>query len=801
MQDLINLLAEKGFDFQPDFSGRVLRADRSGTLSAWFQGREILLNNGSVIQAARFGDWKSDEKYSWESGFDQSKLSAEEILEIQTKQKEAQQREIEEKKIRQEQASVECSLFFQNQTEVGTSHPYFEKKSLGHLSPLQFGLRLGVDDSQPLIIPLRDVNNKLWNLQKIDATGLKQFYPGGKIAGNFHDLRANVHMAGSAFLCEGIATGISISEALKDYDVAIIVCFNASNLPKVAQQLRNHYSGLKFTICVDNDWRLPLRNPPLENVGLKYGTQAAKIAQGLISVPIVKEGSDFNDMMVEKGLEAVRKAVLIDSREPGAGVRGPEKRAARDNIASDLGPLEIITKQGPGNVIKPQLPSEARVVKHLLDYFGDNIVKQERDLFLYTGTHWRFLTTQDLDNIKKQIARICEGLAGVRHVDNCFKLFVYSCPAKPASVDMFKPHPYCANFLNGTLHVMKDAEYKRTLEFKPHSKLDYLVNVLPYEYDESRQAKNEEFLTMLERVFEGDADKSDKIRAVRQMYGACLVSAFPHLFMLHGKPGTGKSTVLNIACRLVSEENLCDVPPSQFQGFNMEGMAGKLVNCDTDIPFDAPMRDEIVKKIIDRKPFRIRRKGIKDLTAPIPAIHLFGGNGIPRALDSTSRAHDRRWTFLEFSKVVPKSGTYKQDYWDWCFEQSPQGVLNFAIEGLEDLCQEKGIFTDPESSKKKKEEWQQENDPVEQFLKDCESGEYLDQNTKLTRRVGDRIKRSHAWVVYSNWYKESYKQDCRDGKVKFFAAMHEKGFYAHKNKDGVFELVGFGTGTASDSQF
>ncbi len=536
----------------------------------------------------------------------------------------------------------------------------------------------------------------------------------------------------------------------------------------------------------------------LKNVGRIKGEEAASASGATLLVPEFPESdlasTDYNDLHVSLGLDAVRTQI-----EAGAGDNQKEEnhtRVEEDPIGfHDLEPLPPrLNRLGI-----PVPPSQQKIVDHIMKFLGDGFIKQERDIFRYNGTHWKILELADHDRLKVAIQKVCSGLADVKLVDASYKLLTYHLPPVPEGVDFFAPNPYCANFRNGTLHLTRDKKHKYSLCFKPHAKEDFLVNVLPYEYRAGDTATNPEFLAMLDRVFAGNPDKEEKIRAVRQMYGACLMPAFPHLFMLLGIPGTGKSTVLNIGARLVDKDNLCSVAPSEFHGFNMETMAGKLVNIDTDIPFDSPLRDESVKKIIDRGRFRIRRKGVKDLLAPLPAVHLFGGNGMPKALDGASRAHDRRWTFIEFDAFVPK-GDYDRDYWDICYEVSPQGVLNFALEGLQDLIEGRGHFVIPASGKAKMDEWQMRSDPVGLFLKDINEGEVTDQNTTISKDPEAQIERKKFWELFKNWCDESVTGDTFVGKHEFFRAVRSKGILEkHTNKGRYF--VGIRVGVTDSARF
>jgi hypothetical protein len=276
-------------------------------------------------------------------------------------------------------------------------------------------------------------------------------------------------------------------------------------------------------------------------------------------------------------------------------------------LAPDTRPPVLDAPKGLSKDKKREdLPTEHQLASAILERYGDRLIRQGECLFKYDGVRWQELDVAGIDQLKNAINELCENKLDSFHVNSAYRTLCRYVESVPPGVDLFIPHPFCANFLNGTLHLLRQRDGTYRLEFRPHQKQDYLVNVLPYEYKEGDTSQNEEFLRMLDRVFEGDPDKADKLIALQEMYGACLVSAFPRLFMLHGVPLTGKSTVAKIAKRLVHEDNLCGVEPSMFHGFHMQGMVGKLVNMDTDVDVQTPIRDAVIKKLIDRVPFYVQ---------------------------------------------------------------------------------------------------------------------------------------------------------------------------------------------------
>ncbi len=87
-----------------------------------------------------------------------------------------------------------------------------------------------------LLVPMRNLRTgELLSLQTITASGEKRFLKGGKAGGSAHAL-GSIHE--ESYLCEGLATALSIKAALKILyrNACVVVCFSAANIVKVAQE-------------------------------------------------------------------------------------------------------------------------------------------------------------------------------------------------------------------------------------------------------------------------------------------------------------------------------------------------------------------------------------------------------------------------------------------------------------------------------------------------------------------------------------------------------------------------------------
>jgi putative DNA primase/helicase len=228
------------------------------------------------------------------------------------------------------------------------THPYLERKGVP-----SHGLRVGpwervdpdtgesfVVTRQSLLIPIRDNKGKLWSLQGIDPEegGKKRYFKDGAKQGNFFAIGKPQQHEGRALyiLGEGYATCASVHAATGHL---VLVCFDTSNLSRVAEKLRASKPDAIILFAADNDtetveravadglsrgWQLVewttsggapaakmrdgTRDLLIENPGVTKAVAAAAAVNGLVAVP---PPGDFNDLQHAEGLEAV--AGVIDA--------------------------------------------------------------------------------------------------------------------------------------------------------------------------------------------------------------------------------------------------------------------------------------------------------------------------------------------------------------------------------------------------------------------------------------------------------------------------------------------------------
>ena len=159
------------------------------------------------------------------------------------------------------------------------SHAYLAAKGF----PSEQGL---IDTDGRLVVPMRDCARyeRVNSVQWIAADGEKKFLPGGTAKGSVFVLGAGPE----AWLCEGLATGLSIRAALASLyrQARAVVCFSAGNLSHVAGLL----TGPRF-VMADND-------------ASGAGQKAAETT-GLPWVMAPEVGMDANDYHMAAGVRAL----------------------------------------------------------------------------------------------------------------------------------------------------------------------------------------------------------------------------------------------------------------------------------------------------------------------------------------------------------------------------------------------------------------------------------------------------------------------------------------------------------------
>ena len=202
----------------------------------------------------------------------------------------------------QECASADAVDMWRTASDTGAS-AYLQRKGVQG-----YGVRYAADGG--LLVPLRDGDARLWNVQRIAPTKPakgtdKLFIRGGRKAGLWHVL-GTLNDADLVLVAEGYATGASVHEATT---LPVVVAFDAGNLVRVVRALRRLLPTVRFVVCGDDDAATLARTG--RNPGREAAESAAAAVGGRAVFPhgLPEGGSDFNDLHRHAGLLAVRDQV------------------------------------------------------------------------------------------------------------------------------------------------------------------------------------------------------------------------------------------------------------------------------------------------------------------------------------------------------------------------------------------------------------------------------------------------------------------------------------------------------------
>ncbi len=268
----LNAMAASGIEPAEPIGNRLL----SGELIRFPTKDKPRHRNGWAVlhldgkPAGSFGAYHLGVSEKWRLD-DGRKLTAEERVEAQRQWRAAAERRAKEKFRRQEAAAGEAERLWNASGPLSPEHLYLVRKSMPGEGLRQYG--------NVLLVPMRDIDGKLWNLQRIAPDGSKRFLFGGRTEGLFFSVGS-----GGPTLCigEGIATMAAVRAAT---GYATTAAFSAENLEPVARLIRKRWPNLDLVICADNDAHLVNHPRIRRNLGVEYATAAAKAVGGRLAIP------------------------------------------------------------------------------------------------------------------------------------------------------------------------------------------------------------------------------------------------------------------------------------------------------------------------------------------------------------------------------------------------------------------------------------------------------------------------------------------------------------------------------------
>ena len=666
---------------------------------------------GTLFYIAGKNGWKPDKTAEPETK--QQRLAREKLR----KEKVANEAKATESKAKA--AAGKVKTLSEAATPAQADHPYLIRKGVKPVAtlleiPVEQAVKiLGYapkSDGKPLagrlLIAQVEINGKLSTAELIDESGRKSAIAGGtKSCGYWsaQPLPANDDTAQTFVIGEGVATVLTAHEA-KDY--FSIAALSASNIPKVAKYIKDHYPISKLIILAD------------VGNGQKYAEQAAKDTGSALAIPSFapeqiqqfqsenktdKPPTDFNDLHLIAGLDVVM--AQISAAEKTAIVFNnniPEKNSEVVKIASlaslnhenvdNTGLVEDskrhlnVTSPSPSvtktslNVTSPSLDSKNDTKTD--EKTAEKIIKT--GVFVYLNDDGR-----PCRMIESKAAWILAGLMKVKNFAYnsdaiCWHHFNGHCwqpletaiePERVILQALFtgtEPVGFKQSYFSGVLTIMLragliplPAEQTGKIPFKnglldiethtlePITKDNALTWAIPHDYHASSDCPVfTQWINLAVKEDEG------LIQLLRAYINACLMGRADLQKFLHllGPAGTGKSTFIRLLFAILGHNNCVttDLKNLEETRFETATIYGKRLTAITDSDKYGGSVN-VLKALTGQDPVRNEKKNVQmSGTYIYKGMVLIASNEPLSSTDYTSGLDRRRMVIKFEHRIKPE---------------------------------------------------------------------------------------------------------------------------------------------------
>ena len=263
-------------------------------------------------------------------------------------------------------------------------------------------------------------------------------------------------------------------------------------------------------------------------------------------------------------------------------------------------------------------------------------------------------------------------------------------------------------------------ETDEVLEFSPELFLQHKITA-----KFNRDAYDENVDKFLDSITLNDKELRNLIE---EMVGYCLFrrNELGKAFVLTGSGSNGKSTFLNMLKTMLGKRNLSVLDLKKLADrFSTVMLFGKLANIGDDISDEFVTDAAEFKKVVTGETIDAEYKG-KDKFDFEPYVKLiFSANNIPRiGKGRDSGAILRRLVIIPFNaRFDTGNPDFKPFIGDHLKgQESMEYLIQLGIEGLKRVLQNRK-FTTSEKMQSELEEYEEINNPVIGFFKECESVE------------------------------------------------------------------------------
>ncbi len=475
------------------------------------------------------------------------------------------------------------------------------------------------------------------------------------------------------------------------------------------------------------------------------------------------------------------------------------KRSEKQKLAGE----ELEKKREERRALKEDTDAEKEaskiLKKQLLDELELNWKTCDDDLFVNVfeddwrkGVHYfakrlmserRYITFEDSEelivydskegiyvmNAKAFVAEEAEKRLGEKAViHNVFEVVekIKRITKKPRSI-LYEQPEHLKPVANGLLNIKTG----KLEDFSP----DFIfINKINIPFIDTADCPN--FKKFLKNVT-SDGNKNpidNNAKVLKQWFGYCLLNdcRYEKALLFYGLGGNGKSIICKVLKKFLGEKNVVSIPLQYLESNNFAASRffGKTANIFTDLPKTALKQTSKFKIIVSGDPITIERKGKDSYEAAITTKQIYSCNEVPRTPDTTNAFFDRL-IILKFLHDYRNSPERIERYEETFYEELP-GILNFAIEGLNDLL-ENG-FVENMNRSEVVDFWLRHSDSIAAFNMDM-----------IEKDLDSEEFKQDVYDTYENYCQiKGYSPDAQNAFFRRFKEVCEIDEYMPKGDDG-----------------
>ena len=297
-------------------------------------------------------------------------------------------------------------------------------------------------------------------------------------------------------------------------------------------------------------------------------------------------------------------------------------------------------------------------------------------------------------------------------------------------------------FENGLLDIVDDT-------FIPFTPEHIITNKVRWRYNPDAYSE------IADEVLDRIACNDPQIRALlEEAIGYCFYrrNELGKCFILIGDKSNGKSTFLSMIQTLLGDENIASLDLKELgDRFKTAELFGKLANIGDDIGDEFIPNAAIFRKLVTGDRVSAERKGQNPFEFNNYSKFLFSANNIPRIKDKTG-AVQRRLVIIPFEATFNKTlpdGSPNPNFNPYIkhllkTDEVMEYLISLGIRGLKRVLENRA-FTASSKVQKEMDEYEESNNPIIGFFKECE-----DENFQIKNEPTNKVYKRYQEYCIAN---------------------------------------------------